>query len=201
MFTATSMVIHFHDATSPASSSVSNLNESQFRIGGGWELKDEITLRSSIVGALDLDDYVNLVYFKKGKKVRLYVGYYSNLKKVGAAHSPLVCMPGQGWEIKDAENVRFKIGNKYMNAHLMVAELNEQKDLIVYWYQAHDKSFAGTFKQKMYAFISKILYGNEKNAFVRVISEVPSKESEGQTDIIKDFLNHFYPAFVEFMAS
>lgn len=198
LFAATSLVIHLHASIPP---SEVQLDKQRFEVLGQWELQADAPFSQSIVKTLELDDYVNMRFLKNGHVVTLYIGYYNSLEKAGAVHSPLVCIPGQGWEVTRTENVVFPIGDNYINAKLIEAELHERRNMIVYWYQAHNRSFPGTLKQKMYAFYAKTFHGNEKNAFVRVSLTTTPGAAENNLGLIEDFLSHFYPRFVEFMAS
>lgn len=199
MFGVTSVIIHLK--ASMLSSSGMDLDKIDFQIDGGWTLNAEASFNSIITQALALDDYVNLIYSKNGRNITLYVGYYGSLTKVGAAHSPLVCVPGQGWAIINTDSVIFSVGDKKIDAHAIQAEKNGQKRLIVYWYQVYDKTFSGTLKQKLYGFFAKTFYGNEKNAFVQITSAINTDAEENTFELTRDFLNHFYPRFFLFMTS
>lgn len=198
LFGATSLIIHLHASTSP---SVESLNKAHFEIGGGWRVQAELPLSRQVIEALALDDYVSLVYAKNGKKVNLYVGIYNSLKKIGASHSPLVCMPGQGWAVKQTGDADFRVGDNRINTRFIEAELNDERSLIVYWYQAYDQSSSGPFWQKLDALVAKSLHGNEKNAFVRISANIASGSVENEMELLRDFLKDFYPEFLGFMAS
>lgn len=176
-------------------------NVQQFDVLGEWVLTVRVPFSPRIVQALELDDYANLVYSKNDNNITLYVGYYNSLKKVGAAHSPLVCVPGQGWAITSTESVEIAIGNQHINAHVIEAEMNEQKKLIVYWYQAYDKTFSGTLLQKMYTFFAKSVHGRESNAFVQITTNINDGTVSEKLLLTKDFLSYFYPQFLNFMTS
>jgi len=62
----------------------------------GYKAVEFSPLDAQTFSFLDLDDYTQTRYGKDGKSVSLYIGYYFSLDKVSAAHSPLVCFPGQG---------------------------------------------------------------------------------------------------------
>ena len=116
----------------------------------GWKNSGLIQIDQKIIDALDLDDYVNN-YFSNGEAVvSLYVGYYLTSQKVGAAHSPLVCFPGQGWTLSDFKEKSAKVGRNEVNLMQIIASAPERKELLIYWFQAYDKTSPGTFLQKIY---------------------------------------------------
>jgi EpsI family protein len=178
----------------PLSQAVNNLK--------GWEITGFTNLGKSIVEALNLDDYVNQNYFKGNKTVSLYIGYYNTGKKVGAAHSPLVCFPGQGWVVSKAEDKSVNIKNHTLNFKSMIITKGKRKELIFYWFQAYDKTSSGTLLQKVYTLQSKFFQHREDNAFVRVaipITATQSKESSFKTGI--EFIKIFYPDFFKYITS
>jgi EpsI family protein len=197
LLSGTSLTIYWPHSIVPIRENY--LNEIHLESLGEWKAKVKIPLDQKIIKALELDDYVNILFFRNGHEISLYIGYYNSLKKIGAAHSPLVCIPGQGWSITNTEKASFKIDGNSINTHSILAEMGESEILIVYWYQAFNKVFSGTLMQKMYAFFAKYMYGNEKNAFIRVSLTTKSESTENEIELINDFLNHFYPRFIKFM--
>jgi len=167
----------------------------------GWGAGEHIPLDPEIVEALDLDDYANQYYFKEKENVFLYVGYYLTTEKLGAPHSPLVCFHGAGWTIsqKEKRRVNFK-GNKldFMSA---IVTRGRERQLLLYWFQAFDRTFPGTFFQKLYAFWTKWLHGREDNAFVRVSLPVEEPAPDAAMRTGMAFLEAFYPIFFEYVVS
>ena len=192
-------MIHLHASVTPSGGG--QLDKHLLESVGQWKFQSHLALGQSIVKGLELDDFVNTRFSKNGHAVSLYIGYYKSQKKVGVAHSPLVCMPGQGWEVNRLGNFVFPVGDKEIHANLIEAELHERRNLVIYWYHAYDKSFPGTFKQKVYTTFAKLFHGNEKNAFVRVSLTIMPEDAENLLELMKDFLSHFYPGFVAFMAA
>ena len=73
-------------------------------------------LGPKIVKALELDDYANQSYSDGKDTISLYIGYYFTAKKVGAAHDPLVCFPGQGWVVSDTQKDKIVLNPKPGNS-------------------------------------------------------------------------------------
>ena len=157
-------------------------------------------LSPRIVEELKLDDFVFQTYSKGGDSVSLYVGYYFSAKKVGAAHDPQVCYPGQGWQLsnKSKANYQLKNGEK-INYSSIIAELDEKKELIFYWFQVDDKTADNTLFQKLILFQKKIFHQGENSAFVRISTSLNDKSPEAaQVDLLK-FIEDFYPLFLDYV--
>jgi EpsI family protein len=165
----------------------------------GWHNNGNIQLDHRIVEELELDDYVNLIFSKGKKTVFLYIGYYSTIKKVGAAHSPLVCFTGQGWSLSDLENKRLKIGEEKIHIKRAIASIGNRKELLLYWFQAYDRTSSGTFLQKLNTLQVKLKNGREDNAFVRITVPMDRITIEEAHNTGREFVELFYPIFLEYI--
>jgi EpsI family protein len=165
----------------------------------GWRNNGFVQLDQRIVNSLELDDYVNHNFSNGGEMVSLYIGYYLTSKKVGAAHSPLVCFPGQGWVLSNSENKSLKIGEEKVNLKKMVASIGSRKELLIYWFQAYDRTSQGTFLQKLNTLWSKFRNGRGDNAFVRITVPMDGIKAGEAYKTGKEFIELFYPRFLEYV--
>jgi EpsI family protein len=165
----------------------------------GWSLIENAPLDPKIVKALELDDYANHSYSSGSDTVSLYIGYYLTTKKVGAAHSPLVCFPGQGWVLSKAQKKSLIVQRNNVHLMSMIVSRGEVRELVLYWFQAFDKTSPGTFLQKVYALLAKFLHAREDNAFVRVSAPIAGEDVEAAFLSGSDFIKSFYPVFLEYV--
>ena len=122
----------------------------------GWKNSGLIQIDHRIVDVLNLDDYVNN-YFNNGDGiVSLYVGYYLTSNKVAAAHSPLVCFPGQGWTLSDFVEKSIKVGDHKVNLMQIIASAPERKELLIYWFQAYEKHLPEPFCKRSIPFCQNL---------------------------------------------
>ena len=169
----------------------------------GWRMTIMEPLEKNIVDALYLDDYVNQSYTDGKRHVSLYIGYYYSAKKIGAAHDPMVCFPGQGWEVSDKKKGNLVIdamGEEKISYASMNVKLGLRNNLILYWFQSHDQTNADTFSQKINLLVKKILRQGENNAFVRITVPVDKNSSESEAkETILSFMKSFYPVFLAYV--
>lgn len=175
----------------PLSEALSNIN--------GWTFHGFSPLDPKIVSALELDDYANQNYSNGDHLVSLYIGYYLTTKKVGAAHSPLVCFPGQGWVISDKEEKSLTIRNHDVHFASLIVTRGQGKELVLYWFQAFNKTSPGTFLQKAYGLRAKLFHSREDNAFVRVSVPIREETSKEAVATAITFIDAFYPPFLKFI--
>lgn len=168
---------------------------------GGWESVDEIGMQENLITALELDDYLFRSYKKNGIVVTLYVGYYYTTSKIGAAHSPLVCFPGQGWEVSAPQNATIKTTAGTIRAEEMIVKKGRQQELLIYWFQSYDMTSSGTFLQKVNNFHARLNSDPEDNAFVRVSISVQDNQTQPASQAAMAFVQDFYPVFLNYIKS
>jgi EpsI family protein len=168
----------------------------------GWKVAGQFPMEEKIVRALELDDYVFAGFANGQDRVGLYIGYYLTTKKVGAAHDPLVCFPGQGWVLSDKSTGKLSVGPEgkdVVSYSSMVANKGKDRELLVYWFQSYDETSGGTFSQKLRSLAVKFRGGGEDNAFVRVSTELGEQSQEQAREIIFRFVRDFYPVFLTYI--
>ncbi len=171
-----------------------------FRELGSWNEVGEIVLDEAVVRALALDDYL-FKNFSNGKQtVTLYVGYYLSADKVGASHDPLVCFPGQGWVVSDREKGVLPLGRDSgptISYSSMLARQGDKTELVIYWFQSHDKTAPDTFSQKMQSLLNRLKNEPDDNAFVRITVPASSATRAECLNVGHDFMRAFYPRYLE----
>lgn len=165
----------------------------------GWKYISDTNMQKNIVEALELDDYLFRTFRKDQRVVSLYVGYYRTATKVGAAHSPLVCFPGQGWEISLPEKVNAISDSGKINAEKLIIKKGRQHELILYWFQSYDMTSSGTFLQKVHNFWARLTSKSEDNAFVRVSVSIRNGNNEDALKTAINFIQDFYPNFLRYI--
>lgn len=169
----------------------------------GWKISRVTPIASNIVDALQLDDYIFQNYSNGENTVSLYIGYYMTKKKIGAAHSPLVCFPGQGWVVSDKKVTTLKVEENPLHYASITLAKGENRLLALYWFQAFDKTSPDTFRQKVNLLLTqfKSLGGNgtENNAFVRVTVPLEGKSISEAQAIGENFIESFYPKFLQYI--
>lgn len=168
----------------------------------GWRFVGDFPLDHRIAEELNLDDYLFRKYSGEAGVVTLYIGYYDSAKKVGAAHNPLVCFQGQGWQITGRSSGVFRTDrshNHEISYTSMIVERTTERELIVYWFQANDRALPATHLQKFALLADTLTGGNGSNAFVRISAPVENASEEIVKERILSFIEDFYPIFVGHM--
>ena len=168
---------------------------------GDYQLVRTVPLADAVQDTLELDDYIFADYESSDGAVNLYIGYYFSAAKMSAAHSPLVCLPGQGWSVGEPVIKQMIIGDNVIKYAEIEASIQGKTDLVLYWYQASLMTSPHVFRNKMNTFYNKYMQKDEQHAFVRVTVSLPDVSSEGASAQAKDFIRAFYPQFIGYMSN
>jgi len=156
-------------------------------------------LEENIISFLELDDYANVTYLKDGHTIGLYIGYYFSSDKVSASHSPLVCFPAGGWQVDTPKPTHFLSGMHEINYNQFVAQNGSQKLLVMYWYQAYEKTSFEVFKNKINTIVNLMTQKQQEHAFVRVTVPLADLTEDEARHVGEDFLKQFYPVFLNYI--
>ena len=151
---------------------------------GTWQGRAEKEFSKEVLAVLRVDDYTTRTYVSPtGAGVGLYVGYHASQRQGASIHSPLNCLPGAGW--LPAEQGRLPLSVRsgargpgrdiLVNRVIIQKGLNRQ--LVLYWYQSHERVVASEYWGKVYSVVDAIRYNRTDAALVRVIAPI---EGEGR---------------------
>lgn len=164
-----------------------------------WKGIGDTQIEAFTVEALNLDDHLFRTYRNGHHKAVLYIGYYRTTEKIGEAHSPLVCFPGQGWEISIPENLTLQTDAGEINLVKLIANKGNHRELLLYWFQSYDKTTGSTFWQKILNLRSKLYSHPEDNAFVRISLPIQADNFDDVYLEAINFIQVFYPQFFSYM--
>lgn len=152
----------------------------------GWEGRVERDFEPEIVKVLGVDDYVTRSYFGTDRRrLGLYIGYHSSQRQGDTIHSPLNCLPGAGWLPVQQGRRMLSVATDSSRGSTRTIEINRvvierglDRQLVLYWYQSHNRVVASEYWGKIYTVIDAIRLNRTDAALVRVVSPVPSRDAE-----------------------
>jgi exosortase D (VPLPA-CTERM-specific) len=146
---------------------------------GEWHGRASL-LEPQVENGLALEDYILSDYSKSdGKVVNLYVAYYSSQRTGESPHSPVVCIPGDGWSITKLERTSYGAEQPLNRA---IIERNGSKQLVYYWYEERGRRIASEYWSKWYLLSDAITKNRSDGALVRLITTVLPSELERAAD-------------------
>jgi EpsI family protein len=146
----------------------------------GWtgtdETIDQPTLDVLGPGEFLLRDYENQSLPQPF--INLYVAYFPSQRSGDTIHSPNHCLPGAGWipisrtlvEIARPDGSSFP-ANRY------VIVKADERQLVLYWFQAHGREVASEYWAKYYLIADSIKMNRSDGALVRLMTPMLKGES------------------------
>ena len=170
---------------------------------GLWTSTD-IALGQDVRDVLGPGDFLLRAYDNtaNGKDVNLFIAYFPSQRAGDTIHSPKNCLPGSGWTPVQSDRIRITIhGQAPFVANRYVIAQAQQRQLVLYWYWAHNRAVASEYAAKFYLISDSIRMHRTDGSLVRVttpIAENQSIESAQQTllsfsDSVVPLLNTYVP--------
>ncbi len=134
--------------------------------------------------------------------INLYIAYFPSQKTGDTIHSPNHCLPGAGWVPTSREVVRLTRpdGSSFPVNRYVVSKLGERQ-LVLYWFQAHGREVASEYWAKYYLVSDSIRMNRSDGALVRLMTPMLDGESAdaAQARVMKlgsqiiPLLDHYIP--------
>lgn len=174
---------------------------------GAWHGKD-LPIDQAVLDILGKGDFLNRVYTSDAANsaaipaVGLFIGYFPTQRTGQTIHSPQHCLPGAGWTFESSTYTDLVAQNKQdFRVGEYVITNGEQKQFVLYWYQAHGRSVANEYASKFYLIADAMRMNRTDGALVRVITPIAPNETVnaarqravGFTSLMAPELHRFIP--------
>ena len=175
---------------------------------GEWTGVHQAPFTKDILAVLGVDDYLTRAYFTPAREgVGLYIGYYQSQRQGDTMHSPLNCLPGAGWEPVSNGKVTLSVpsgpsgGTEDILINRYMIQKGLDRQLVLYWYQAHGRVVASEYWGKFYLIADAFRLNRTDGALVRVIAPVRPGE-QGEADAEKaavKFVKSLFPLLPNYL--
>ena len=110
--------------------------------------------------------------------INLYIAYFPTQKAGDTIHSPNHCLPGAGWIPTSRDLVRLtrRDGSSFPVNRYVVGKTGERQ-LVLYWFQAHGREVASEYWAKYYLVSDSIRMNRSDGALVRLMTPMLDGES------------------------
>jgi exosortase D (VPLPA-CTERM-specific) len=168
-----------------------------------WSGKRD-TMEQRFVNALDFSDYVMADYKDRtDKQVNFYVAYYESQRKGESIHSPETCLPGSGWEFREAGPVMISPdkgnpGPLKVNRAFMTKPGVRQ--LVYFWFAQRGRVITNAYQLKLYTFWDALTRRRTDGALVRIITPVyPDEQLQDAETRLQGFTKEMVPMLEEYI--
>jgi EpsI family protein len=177
------------------------LKEMPAQVGSWQQVGADQRFDQETESVLRADDYLSRIYaLPDGRQASFYAGYYATQRTGATYHSPLNCLPGSGWEMKEPASVMIAPANgaPSFEANRYIIENGDDRQLLIYWYQGRGRKVASEYWGKIYTVIDSIRRRRSDGAMVRVMVPVGRSE-EASLAAATDLAAQIAPMLSEFI--
>jgi EpsI family protein len=155
---------------------------------GAWEqVGGDLRFDNQTLSVLKASDYLMRDYRSpSGQRGNFYVGYYASQREGATYHSPLNCLPGSGWVMRNPARITVTpSGRAPFQANKYVIENGGTREILIYWYQGRGRVIASEYWGKIYTVLDSVRLRRSDGAMVRVMVPVGSSETNALGDAVE----------------
>ena len=149
----------------------------------GWTSSD-VTITPDVLNVLGPGDFLLRDYQDSGGNVvGLFIAYFPSQRAGDAIHSPKNCLPGAGWAPVKADRITVTVpGHVPFPANRYLIAKGEDRQLVLYWYWAHDRIVASEYAAKFYLVTDSIRERRSDGSLIRVSTQLGKGESPDRAE-------------------
>lgn len=163
----------------------------------GWLCAREVPIEKEIQDLLKADDTISRIYVSPSRResASLFMAFFKTQRYGQSPHSPKNCLPANGWDEVMSGTVPITVpdwngpivANRYVVAH------GDDKDVVIYWYQSHNRIVASEYAARVWLVLDSIHYRRSDTSIVRVITRIENNDMEHATQVGVQFVQSIFP--------
>jgi EpsI family protein len=133
--------------------------------------------------------------------VDLFIAYYSSQRSGDTIHSPKNCLPGSGWMPLESDRVWIEVApNQSIRVNRYVVAQGMDRQLVMYWYQAHGRATPSEYAAKFYLVADSIRMNRSDGGMVRLVTPILPNETleQSQARAVR-FARGLYPILNDYI--
>ena len=136
---------------------------------GEWVATGASELPADQATILAADGYLHRFYEGPRGTIEMEVSYYARPRVGANMHSPLNCLPGNGWKIVDARTTTLMTRAGQWPARELIVERGQSRYALTYWYQSRSRVVADEFAARFYVLFDALRRRPTDAGLVRVM--------------------------------
>jgi EpsI family protein len=150
---------------------------------GDWTGTD-VPLDKDTLQVLGPGDFLLRIYNRADRSVPyldLFIAYFPSQRTGDTIHSPKNCLPGAGWAPIESDRVELAVpGHSPFPVNRYLIAKGDSRQLVLYWYWAHDRGVASEYWAKYYLVADSIALNRSDGSLVRITTPLLRGESVDQ---------------------
>jgi EpsI family protein len=163
---------------------------------GGWTGTD-VAIDKDVLEILGPGDFLVRIYQNQQKTpyIDLFIAYFRSQRAGDTIHSPQHCLPGSGWEPIENQRITLSMpGHQSFPANRYLIAKGDSRQLVVYWFWAHNRGVASEYWAKFYLVADSIKMNRSDGALVRITTPmVPGETVDAAQQRILPFAGEVMP--------
>lgn len=149
---------------------------------GSWQGGDSLPFNQDTLNVLGPGQFLERIYRRPPQPgLDLFLAYFPSQRTGDTIHSPRHCLPGAGWEPTESSLVQLTASDgRSVTVNNWVIAKGEERQVALYWYQAHGRVLANEYRAKVYQVWDAMRLNRTDGSLVRIITPVASFESIDQ---------------------
>jgi EpsI family protein len=159
-----------------------------------WQGQDQPPFDPETLRILAADDYLNRVYVDpSGHAAGLYIAFYASQRAGESIHSPLHCLPGNGWQPVSTSRVTLADRGRPVVVNRMVVQKSALRQLVFYWFAGRGRTVASEYGNKLWLVWDGLRTGRSEGALVRITAPVVGDERLAEATAVAFLQKTFDP--------
>jgi len=127
--------------------------------------------------------------------VNLFIAYFPSQRTGETPHSPQHCLPGAGWAPIENKRIQLALpGHAPFPANRYVIAMGDARQLVLYWFWAHDRGVASEYWNKYYLVKDSIQLHRSDGSLIRLITPMsPGETPEQAQSRLEPFASSLLP--------
>jgi EpsI family protein len=163
---------------------------------GGWTGTD-VGIDKEVLDVLGPGDFLLRVYQNQQRTpyVDLFIAYFRSQRSGDTIHSPQHCLPGSGWVPIENQGITLAMpGHEPFPANRYLIAKGDARQLVLYWFWAHDRGVASEYWAKFYLVTDSIKMNRSDGALVRITTPMlPGETADAAQRRILPFAGDVMP--------
>jgi EpsI family protein len=146
---------------------------------------------------LAADEYIRRYYVVPGEAVEMDISYYAQPRVGANMHSPLNCLPGNGWQIARVDEVPLAGAMNGARVRALTVERGDLRFAMAYWFQSRDRIVTDEFAQRFHLLGEALRRRPTDAGLVRVMA--PITEAGSARAAVLSFASRLVPELAKIL--
>lgn len=157
-----------------------------------WSGVEAPPLAPDVANVLAADTYVHRYYSSAQGVVEADVAYYAQPRVGSNMHSPLNCLPGNGWQVSEIGTAVVPSTAGAQTVRHVVVDRGAARFAMLYWFQGRQRVTVDEIKTRVYRLTDTLTRKPTDAAVVRVLMPAQGSAQDEQA-ILTTFASHLLP--------